>query len=328
MAYVIPLVVLFLFSGIPPVYSQPLLTTNNQQNRCDVWGQVTGSARLLQDGLNIEMVGRDKSQKKSIHLGPDGNFEFESVAPGTYKFRVFDRGGNLIHEQGETLAGKRDFVLLLLRDPGSVSLSRNTVSYTALQHKTPGKAWDAFRDAQKARDTGNTQKCIERLQQALAIDADFAEAHSDLAAIFSKLGRLDEALQHAEAAFTLNPSLPEAGCNLGLLLVSMKKYAEAELLARRLLNGPYPIPQTQAVLAISLIGQKKNIDEALRNLGLAAKEIPFMRLLAARALAETGRPELALIQVKTYLQSSAHDCEREALAAWADKVESKLAVAK
>jgi Tfp pilus assembly protein PilF len=246
------------------------------------------------------------------------------VTPGDYHVRVVDRSGTVIYEQYQLLSGNRDFVLLLIPNASSEVSARNTVSFAALQHKTPNRAWDLFRTAQKAGMAGDVEKCIQRLHDALAVDPDFAEAHSDLAARYAKMGRIDEALQHAQTAFSLNSALPEAGCNFALLLVSLKRYPEAEAVARRLLNGPYYLPELHGALAISLIGQQRNLEEAFQHLQQSSADIPFIKLLAARALAETGRPALALDQVKSYLQSSSHDCERQELEAWVASVQRQL----
>ena len=180
--------------------------------------------------------------------------------------------------------------------------------------------------AQRKRPTprATPSLSVQRLDEALVIDPDFPEAHSDLAAIYAHTGRLDEAMEHAETAFKLNPQLPEAGCNFALLLVSLKRYPEAEIAARHMLSGGYYVSVLHGVLAISLIEQRKDINEALEHLKQAVTELPFVRLLAAHALAESGRPDLAVNQVKEYLRLSAHDCERPALEAWLTSVQARL----
>jgi tetratricopeptide (TPR) repeat protein len=323
MYHSVPLLALVLFVLIQDVHSQTQLTLKDQKP-CEIWGQVAGDAHRLQDGLDIELVGRDKSAKQRVHVSNNGNFDFQPVPAGGYQFRVIDRTGAVIHEQSELLGSTPNFVLLLIPDPRSEVSARNTVSLVSLQHKTPARAWDAFRAAQKAGSAGDTEKCIQRLNDALSMDPDFAEAQSDLAARYAKMGRIDEALQHAQTAFRVNSALPEAGCNFALLLVSLKRYPEAETVARRLLSGPSYLPELHGVLAISLIGQRRNLDEAFDHLRQAATEIPFITLLAARALAEIGEPTLAVNQVQTYLQSSAHECERHELEAWVSSVQSRL----
>jgi tetratricopeptide (TPR) repeat protein len=323
----VPLLALILSVLMPNIYSQTQFGINVQKP-CEVWGQVAGDARQLQDGLDVELIGRDKTVRQKVHVSSTGNFDFHPVPAGQYQLRVTDRAGLVIHEQSELLGGKQGFILLLIPDTRSGGSARNTVSFATLQHKTPSRAWDAFRMAQKAGNAGDTEKCLQDLNEALSIDPEFAEAHSDLAARYAKMGRVDVALQHAQMAFSLNSSLPEAGCNFALMLVSLKRYPEAETIARRLLTGSSYLPVLHGIVAISLIGQRRNFDEALGHLRLASTEIPFITLLAARAFAEVGETTFAVDQVKLYLQSSAHECERQELEAWVYSVESQLAARK
>ncbi len=324
MYLVFPSIAVILFVTMPAIHSATPSTVDPEQKACEIWGQVAGSSHLLQEGLGIELVGPDGAVKQRTHILTNGNFDFKPAPAGSYQFRVTDVSGKLIYQQTKSLGSESNFVFLVVPDPSKRQVARDTVSLSALQHKTPRRAWDAFRAGQKANASGDTELSIQRLQEALVIDPDFPEAHSDLAAIYAKMDRLSEALEHAETAFKLNPQLPEAGCNFALLLVSLKRYPEAENTARHMLSGGYYVSVLQSVLAISLIEQRKDITEALEYLGRAVTELPFVRLLAAHALAESGRRDLAAIQVKEYLRSSAHDCERPALEAWLSSVQARL----
>jgi len=321
---VLPSIAVILFVTVPAIQSATPSTVDREQKPCEIWGQVAGSSRLLQEGLDIELVGLDSAVKQRTHILTNGNFDFKPVPAGSYQFRVTDVSGAVIYKQTKSLAGEDNFVFLLVPDPRARQAARETVSLSALQHKTPRRAWDAFRAAQKANASGDTQLSVQHLHEALVIDPEFPEAHSDLAAIYAQMGRVDEALEHAETAFKVNPQLPEAGCNFALLLVSLKRYPEAESAARHMLGSGYYVSVLHSVLAISLIEQRKDINEAFGYLKQAVTELPFVRLLAAHALVEIGRHDLAAIQVKEYLQSSVHDCERPALEAWLTSVQARL----
>jgi tetratricopeptide (TPR) repeat protein len=324
MYLVLPSIAVILFVTVPAVHSATPSTVDPEQKSCAIWGQVAGSSRLLQEGLGIELVGLDGAVKQRAHILTNGNFDFTAAPAGNYQFRVTDVFGKVIYQQTKSLAGEDNFVFLVVPDPRMREAAKDTVSLAALQHKTPRRAWDAFRAAQKANAAGDTELSLRRLNEALAVDPDFPEAHSDMAAIYARMDRLDEALEHAETAFKLNPQLPEAGCNFALLLVSLKRYPEAETAARHMLSGGYYVSVLQSVLAISLIEQRKDVNEALEYLKQAVTELPFVRLLAAHALVESARRDLAAIQVKEYLRSSAHDCERPALEAWLTSVQAQL----
>lgn len=293
------------------------------QTHCEIWGQIAGSTRLLREGLDIELIGQG-STKQKVPVRTDGNFDFNLVATGRYEFRVTDRSGAVLLDKVKSIDDRNTFVFLMIRDPATDSVARNTVSFASLEHKTPRRALDAYKAAQTAAGAGDTANSIRHLEEAVTMDPAFADAHSDLAAILAQTGRIEEGLQHAQTAFELNPQLPEASCNFALLLVSLRHYPEAEAVARRTLAGQYCLPILHGVLSVSLVEQRKNIDEALEHLQFAVAEFPFFRLLAARAMIEGRRPDLALIQVKAYLKSGAHDCERPALEAWVKSVESRV----
>jgi Tfp pilus assembly protein PilF len=302
-------------------------TSKPEQKACEVWGQIAGSPRILQEGLTIELADLDGKLKQKTRVSANGNFDFNStLQPGSYQFRVTTLSGVQVLEQAKVISGTSGFVFFVVRDPMKELAAANTVSFSALQHKTPQRAWNALRDAQKAAASGTTEAFIEHLQEAIRIDPDFAEAHSDLAAIYAQTGRMEEAMQHADTALRLNPQLPAAGCNFALLLVTLKRYEEAEAVARRMLNGTFYVSELQAALAISLIGQHKDINEAFEHLKQAVTEFPFVRLLAARVLNETGRSDLAVVQVKEYLRTAAHDCERADLEAWVASAQTPVAL--
>jgi len=321
-----PLAALALFVAAADLPSGTPEAVEGGAKSCQIWGQIAGAAGRVQEGLDIELTGSEKSANQRVRATANGNFELRAVPPGEYQFRIVDRSGKVLHQQTQWLGDKPESVLLLVPDRQAELAGKYAVSFAQLQRRTPARAWKAFREAHKAGAEGDLTRCIQRLEEALSIDPDFAEAHSDLAAILARVDRTEEALGHAQTAFRLNPRLPEAGANFALLLASLKKYPEAEITARQLLNGSYYTPELRGVLAISLIGQKRNLGEALKDLDQSAVEIPFVRLLAARALVENGETRLGLDQVSAYLRSAANDCEKAELQAWANSVQSQLGV--
>ncbi len=312
--------------------SQVSVRRDTQGGSCGFWGQIVGSTRLLEQGMEMELVARDRDQAGSaigskLLVPANGNFDFGTLPPGNYKLRIRDTSGSVLVERVQTVsASQTEPVIMFVPDP-KWSLGQNfTVSLSSLQHKIPKRALEALETAKKAFAAGDPQNSIKHLQEALQLDPDFAEAHSDLAVIYARQGRLDEGLEHAQTAFRLNPHLPEAGCNLALLLMNLKRYPEAELTARELLSEQYQTSIPHGVLAISLIEERKDLNEAMAQLSEAAPACPFFRLLAARALAEVSRGDLAVIQVKEYLRSSAHDCERASLENWVANTERRLSL--
>ena len=73
------------------------------------------------------------------------------------------------------------------------------------------------------------------------------------------------------------------------MLMLMKRYEQAEAIARQVLQGQEGLSGMHEVLAVSLFRQRRHPGEAYEHLERAAAELPIARLLAANALAATGR---------------------------------------
>ncbi|MCI0335774.1 MAG: tetratricopeptide repeat protein [Planctomycetes bacterium] len=65
-----------------------------------------------------------------------------------------------------------------------------------------------YDEADKLKDAGQLDEATAKLNEALAADANYALAHSALAVVLQKLGRHEEAIQHAQKACELEPDDP------------------------------------------------------------------------------------------------------------------------
>jgi tetratricopeptide (TPR) repeat protein len=65
-----------------------------------------------------------------------------------------------------------------------------------------------YDEADRLKAAGELEAAAAKLQEALAIDENYALAHSALAIVFQKLGKHAEAIQHAEKVCALEPSDP------------------------------------------------------------------------------------------------------------------------
>ncbi len=68
---------------------------------------------------------------------------------------------------------------------------------------------------------------IDYLTKALAEDPRHFEAHYNLANVYSEVGNFDLAKLHYEMAIQIMPDYPNSYYNLGLVLISLKKYKQA-----------------------------------------------------------------------------------------------------
>ena len=102
----LPSIAVILFVTVPAIHSATPSTVDPEQKPCEIWGQVAGSSRLLQEGLGIELVGSDGAVKQRTHILTNGNFDFTAAPAGYYKFRVTDVFGRS-HLSTNEIAGWR-----------------------------------------------------------------------------------------------------------------------------------------------------------------------------------------------------------------------------
>ena len=74
---------------------------------------------------------------------------------------------------------------------------------------------------------GDFTKAMDYLTQCLKKNPRHFEAHYNLGNVYSELGNLDLAKVHYELSTEIEPDYPNSFYNLGLVLISMKKYQEA-----------------------------------------------------------------------------------------------------
>ncbi len=65
-----------------------------------------------------------------------------------------------------------------------------------------------YDEAEQLKDAGQLQEAIDKLSELLAIDANYALAHSALAVLLGKVGKHEEAIEHAQRVCALEPQDP------------------------------------------------------------------------------------------------------------------------
>jgi tetratricopeptide (TPR) repeat protein len=65
-----------------------------------------------------------------------------------------------------------------------------------------------YDEADRLKDAGKPDEAVAKLKEALAVDPKYALAHSALAVLSQRLGRHEEAIEHAEAVCELEPNDP------------------------------------------------------------------------------------------------------------------------
>jgi Flp pilus assembly protein TadD len=86
---------------------------------------------------------------------------------------------------------------------------------------------DLLDESQRDIDANNFEAALAPLQKFIAEKPDVAYAHFQLGYAYTALKRTDEARAEYECAIALDPKMPEAYLNLGILLLDKQQYAAA-----------------------------------------------------------------------------------------------------
>jgi tetratricopeptide (TPR) repeat protein len=113
---------------------------------------------------------------------------------------------------------------------------------------------------------GRNDLAVDLIRRALALDPNYAEAHSNLANALKDNGQLDEAVAACRHAIALRPSYAEAHNNLGNALIGKGRLEEAIAVFRRAI-----------ALNPNLSGAHNNLGNALKDKGQLQEAIVAYR---------------------------------------------------
>jgi Flp pilus assembly protein TadD len=134
---------------------------------------------------------------------------------------------------------KNNAILSALDLPLSPAASRpqsaGIISVQKLAHKIPKQAAKAFERAAKLSKDRKHTEAVQELKQAITVDPDFAEAHTNLGVQYYLLNRPAEAETALLRALELDPASASAYVDLAAVKLLQRDADAAEGFARRAL---------------------------------------------------------------------------------------------
>ena len=95
--------------------------------------------------------------------------------------------------------------------------------------------------------TGDLQTALAKVEMALQFDPNYAPAHTVIAFIDARIGKLAEAEAHYRKAVALEPAKGAWNNNLGQFLCSRGNYAEGETYFRKAVADPFYATPSEAL---------------------------------------------------------------------------------
>ena len=143
---------------------------------------------------------------------------------------------------------------------------------------------------------GETKAAADRLDGALRLRPDFAEAFAFGAYILERKGQPDSAARFYRRALELKPDMPVAWANLGKLLFAARRFEEAlEAFDRGLASQPENADlHNSRAGALREIGRLGDAERAARRSLALREDLPEAALNLGNALIKLGRSEEAL----------------------------------
>jgi len=174
----------------------------------------------------------------------------------------------------------------------------------AVDLNIPEGARKEFDKANQFVAKGNWQKAIERLNKAIAIYPDYAEAYNNLGVIYGRLGDRTRNLEALQKAVSLNDHFAPAYLNLARMAIADRDLVQAEAL----LDKAVAIEPTNSQMLVLLANTEllnHHYDQALANCRKAHSGAQGPHAVAhdvaARVFEYENRPTDAVAELQTFL---------------------------
>lgn len=242
----------------------------------------------------------------------NGRFLFYRLTPGSYTIIIdADENYEAVNERtnivqaGRSMGSTEETIPIQIRLKRKASDAIRPEVVHADLANVPKPAVDLYNTALKLAQDGKNKDAINKLNEAVNAHPDFMLAFNELGVQYQKMGELDKANEALQSALKISPNNFAPLVNHGIVLVRLKRYAEAEADLRAALkeNDKSPIAHYYLGRALAYLGQfdeaEKELTTAVTLGGDQMKEA--YRYLGAIYHAR-GDTERAIAQLETYLR--------------------------
>jgi tetratricopeptide (TPR) repeat protein len=276
------------------------------QEAMQVRGKVVAAGYMNLSQLSAQLAN-SRGQIDRAPIDPSGAFEFRDLPSGNYTLRVSNQYGAEIISERIHVSHPVTFITVTvipvtLPDQESQPTAQ-TVSVRQLQHQPPKKALHAMAKAQDLAQRGANERAVAELEKAIALDPEFAVAHSNLGVQYALLNQNEKAAAEFRRAAQLDPGSSMFESNLACVLIWMRKYSEAEEHARIAVYLDNSSANAHYLLGVILARRPETRASGVSHLKTAARQFPRAYLILAEVYRAEGQNQLAKEEMQRYLDA-------------------------
>lgn len=238
-----------------------------------------------------------------------GNFAFRGLPSGTYTividkekdFEPFTQSVEIIQLRGSP---PQTYTLSVRLKPRAGVVQKPSVVDAALS-ALPERGKTLFQKAKELGGAGDHAGAVEQLSLLTAEFPSFMMGFNELGLEYMRLNQLDKADEAFQVASKLQPDAFQPQLNRGMVLVYMKKYAEAERVLRsaKKLNeqsGPVRYFLGQAVANLGKFDDAEK--ELTAALSMGGEEMKEAHRTLAIIYNSRGEKKKAIVELEAYLK--------------------------
>ena len=315
-------IVLFSLGVVIPVTGQmipPGPSDTGLGGANSITGTIITTDGRIQRRVTIRLRSMNRGDR--VLLSEDnGNFAFRGLPSGEYtiviekekEFEPFSQTVSVVQMRG--FPPVSPVVTIRLVPKGSSDAKPGVVDSRV--GNAPKKAIEFFNKGIELAKTKDVQGAIEKFKLAIAEHPAFMLAFNELGVQYLRLGELEKADAALVEALKIDPEAFEPLMNRGIVLVTWKKYAEAEpvLQKARELKDQSPVAHYFLGQALANLG---NFDAAEKELRVAVEtggeQMKEAHRLLAIIYSSRGDKKRAAAELETYLKLAPNAPDAEQL---------------
>jgi tetratricopeptide (TPR) repeat protein len=292
---------------VPCIYAQSHLASSNWTGSISIRVS-SGDSRSCDFQASVLLMSISGARIAEDLTNGDCEVHFFNVAAGSYHVTVSGRGIE------DSDSGRFDFDsfsrqdlevnIKRVGDPNQKAAIGPSSLVAAVDLNIPEGARKEFDKASHFVARGNWQKAIERLNKAIAIYPQYAEAYNNLGVAYGHLGDRVRNVEALQKAIGLNDHFAAAYLNLARVAIVDRDFSQAE----DLLNKATAIDPTDPQILSPLANMQllnRHYDLALATCrkahSTARGEHAVVHYVAARVFEQENRPADALAELQMFL---------------------------